>query len=69
MMESFRPSKGGDMQALISLIYTTNSDVFCMVKLTKKAHVVPAEQTVHLPCRTNTGSIRRKTAVIFETDE
>ena len=69
MTESFRLSKDGDMQALISLICTTNSDDFCVVKPTKKAHVVPAGQTVRLPCRANTGPIRSKTPVIFEPDE
>ena len=69
MTESFRLSKGGDMQALISLIRTTNSDDFCVVKLTKKAHVVPAGQTVRLSCRANTGPIHSKTPVIFEPDE
>ena len=69
MTESFRLSKGGDMQALISLIRTTNSDDFCVVKSTKKAHVVPAGQTVCLPCRANTGPIHSKTLVIFEPDE
>ena len=69
MTESFRLSKGGDMQALISLIRTTNSDDFCVVKSTKKAHVVPAGQTVRLPCRANTGPIHRKTPIIFEPDE
>ncbi|KAL9983137.1 hypothetical protein ACROYT_G005269 [Oculina patagonica] len=69
MTESFRLSKGGDMQALISLIRTTNSDDFCVVKSTKKAHVLPAGQTVHLPCRANTGPIHSKTPVIFEPDE
>lgn len=69
MMESFRLSKGGDMQALISLIRTTNSDDFCVVKSTKKTHVVPAGQTVRLPCRANTGPIHSKTPVILEPDE
>lgn len=40
-----------------------------MVKWTKKAHVVPAGQTVRLPCRANTGPIHSKTPVIFEPDE
>ena len=69
MSRSFKMSKSGDMQALISLIRTTNSDELCLVKSTKKPHIVLAGETVHLPCRTNTGPIHRKTPVIFEPDE
>ena len=69
MLRSFKTSKSGDIQALISLIRTTNSDELCLVKSTKKPHTVPAGETVHLPCRANTGPIYRKTPVIFEPDE
>ena len=69
MSRSFKMSKSGDMQALISLIRTTNSDELCLVKSTKKPHIVPAGETVHLPCRANTGPIHRKTPVIFEPDK
>lgn len=69
MTESFRLSKDDDMQALKSLICTSNSDDFCVVKSTKKAHVVPVGQTVRLPCRANPGPIHSKTSVIFEPDE
>ena len=69
MSRSFKMSKSGDMQALISLIRTTNSDELCPVKSTKTPHIVPAGETVHLPCRANTGPIHRKTPVIFEPDE
>ena len=61
--------KSGDLQALISLIRTTNSGELCLVKSTKKPHTVPAGETVHLPCRANTGPIHRETPVIFEPDE
>ena len=54
---------------MTSLIRTTNSDELCLVKSTKKPHIVPARETVHLPCRANTGPIHRKTPVIFEPDE
>lgn len=40
-------SKEGDMQALISLIRTTNSDQLCLVKSSKKPHIFPAGETVH----------------------
>ncbi len=69
MTESFRLSEGGDMQALVSLIRTTNSNDICVVKSTKKAHIAPAGQTVHLPCHANTEPIHSKTPVIFEPDE
>ena len=69
MSRSFKVSKSGDLQALISLIRTTNSGELCLVKSTKKPHTVPAGETVHLPCRANTGPIHRKTPVIFEPDE
>ena len=69
MSRRFKVSKSGDLQALISLIRTTNSDELCLVKSTKKPHTVPAGETVHLPCRANTGPIHRKTPVIFEPDE
>ena len=57
------------VQALICLIRTTNPGELCLVKSTKKPHTVPAGETVHLPCRANTGPIHRKTPVIFEPDE
>ena len=69
MSRSFKMSTSGDMQALISLISTTKSDELCLVKSTKKPHIVPAGETVHLPCRANTGPIHQKTPVIFEPDE
>ena len=69
MSRSFKVSKSGDLQALISLIRTTNSGELCLVKSTKKPHTVPAGETVHLPYRANTGPIHRKTPVIFEPDE
>ena len=69
MSKSFKMNKSGEMQALISLIRTTNSDELCLVKSTKRPHIVPAGETVHLPCRANTGPIHRKTPVIFEPDE
>jgi len=68
MMKSFHQSRDSDIQALISIIHATNSDELCLVKSTKKAHIVPAGQTVHLPCCVNTGPIRCKTPVI-ESDE
>jgi len=69
MMKSFNQSRDSDIQALISIIRATNSDELCLVKSTKKAYIVPAGQTVCLPCRANTGPIHRKTPVIFEPDE
>jgi len=69
MMKSFHQSRDSDIQALISIIRATNSDELCLVKSTKKSHIVPAGQTVRLPCRANTGPIYRKTPVIFEPDE
>jgi len=69
MMKSFHRSKDSDIRALMSIIHATNSDELCLVKSTKKLHVVPAGQTVRLPCRANTGPIHRKTPVIFEPDE
>ena len=56
-------------QVLISLIRTSNSDELCQVKSSKKPQILPAGQTVHLPCRANTGPIHRKTPVLFEPDE
>ena len=69
MSRSFETSKSGDMQALISLIRTTNSDELRLVKSAKKPHIVLAGETVHLPCHANTRPIHRKTPVIFEPDE
>ena len=69
MSRSFRMSECGDVQALISLIRTTNSDELCQVKSSKKPHIVPAGETVRVPCRANTGPIRQMTPVIFEPDE
>ena len=69
MMKSFHQSRDSDMQALIGIIRATNSDDLCLVKSTKKSHIVPAGKTVRLPCRANTGSVHRKTPVIFEPDE
>ena len=57
MMESFHRSRDSDIQALIGIIRATNSDDLCMVKPTKKSHIVPAGQTVRLPCRANTGPV------------
>ena len=68
MIKSFHQSRDSDMQALISIIRATNSDELCLVKSTKKPHIVPAGQTVCLPCRANTGPIHHKTPVIFEPD-
>ena len=69
MSRSFKTSQFGDTQALISLFRTTNSEELCLVKSTKKPHIVPSGKTVHLPCWANTGPIHRKTSVIFEPDE
>ncbi|CAH3182832.1 unnamed protein product [Porites lobata] len=69
MSKSFKLSKSGDTQVLISLIRTSNSDELCQVKSSKKPQILPAGQTVHLPCRANTGPIHRKTPVLFEPDE
>ncbi|CAH3139736.1 unnamed protein product, partial [Porites lobata] len=52
MSKSFKLSKSGDTQVLISLIRTSNSDELCQVKSSKKPQIVPAGQTVHL-CRAN----------------
>ena len=68
-MKSFHQSRDSDIQALISIIRATNSDELCFVKSAKKAHTIPAGQTIRLPCRANTGPIHRKTPVIFEQDE
>ena len=54
---------------MIGIIRANNSDDLCLVKSTKKSHIVPAGQTVRLPCRANTGPVHRKTPVIFEPDE
>ena len=67
--KSFKLRKSGDTQVLISLIRTSNSDELCQVKSSKKPQILPAGQTVHLPCRANTGPIHRKTPVLFEPDE
>ena len=48
MIKSFHQSRDSDMQALISIIRATNSDELCLVKSTKKPHIVPAGQTVYL---------------------
>ena len=69
MSRSFKTSKSGDMQALISPIRSTNSEEFCLVKSTKKPHIAPSGVTVLLPCRANAGPIHRKTPVVFEPDE
>ena len=53
-------------KTLTSLIPT---EELCLVKSTKKPHIVPSGKTVHLPCWANTGPIHRKTSVIFEPDE
>ena len=68
-MKSFHQSRDSDMQALISIIRATNSDELCFVKSAKKAHTIPAGQTLRLPCRANTGPIHRETPVIFKPDE
>ena len=68
-MKSFHQSRDSDIQALISIIRATNSDELCFVKSAKKAHTIPAGQTIRLPCRANTGPIHRKTPVIFKPDE
>lgn len=68
-MKSFHQSRDSDKQALISIIRATNSDELCFVKSAKKAHTIPAGQTIRLPCRANTGPIYRKTPVIFKPDE
>lgn len=65
MSKSFKLSKSSDTQVLISLIRTSNSDELCQVKSSKKPQILPAGQTVHLPCRANTGPIHRKTPVLF----
>ena len=69
MMKSFHRSRDSDIQALIGIIRANDSGDLCLVKSTKKSHIVPAGQTVHLPCRANTGPVHRKTPVIFEPDE
>ena len=69
MSRSFKTSKCGGMQALISLIRSSNSEELSLVKSTKKPHIVPAGETVHLPCRANAGPIHHKTPVVFEPDE
>ena len=69
MSKSFKLTKSGDTQILISLIRTSNSDEFCQVKSSKRPQILPAGQTVHLPCRANTGPIHRKTPVLFAPDE
>ena len=69
MMKSFHRSRDSDIQALIGIIRATNSDDLWLVKSTKKSHIVPAGQTVRLPCRANTGPVHRRTPVIFEPDE
>lgn len=68
-MRSFHQSRDSDTQALISIIRATNSDELCFVKSAKKAHTIPAGQTIRLPCRANTGPIHRKTPVMFKPDE
>lgn len=68
-MKSFHQSRDSDIQALISIIRATNSDELCFVKSAKKAHTIPAGQTIRLPCRANTGPIHGKTPVIFEPDQ
>ena len=69
MMKSFHRSRDSDIQALIGIIRANDSGDLCLVKSTKKSHIVPAGQTVRLPCRANTGPVHRKTPVIFEPDE
>ena len=69
LMKSFHRSRDSDIQALIGIIRATNSDDLCLVKSTKKSHIVPAGQTVLLPCRANTGPVHHKTPVIFEPAE
>ena len=41
MIRSFHQSRDGDLQALISIIRATNSDELCLVKSSKKIHIVP----------------------------
>ena len=60
MSKSFKLSKSGDRQVLISLIRTSNFDQLCRVKSSKKPQILPVGQTVHLPCRANTGPIHRR---------
>lgn len=44
-------------------------DALCLVKTTKKSHLVTSGQAVRIQCRANTRAIHRRTSVLFEPDE
>ena len=66
---SFIHCERKNIPALVNFIRSSDCDELCVVKSTKTTCIIPAGQTVPVPCRANTGPIQRKTPVLFEPDE
>ena len=54
---------------MVNFIRSRDCDELCVTKSTKTTCIIPAGQTVQVPCRANTGPIQRKTPVLFGPDE
>lgn len=54
---------------LIRLIHANNSEKLCTVKSPKKDTIIPANRTIKIHCRANTGPVEETTPVLFEPDE
>ena len=66
---SFTHCERKNVPALVNFIRSSGCDELCVVKSTKTTCIIPAGQTVPVPCRANTVPIQRKTPVLFEPDE
>ena len=66
---SFTHCERKNKLALVNFIRSSDCDELRVIKSTKTTCIIPAGQTVPVPCRANTGPIQRKTPVFFEPDQ
>lgn len=58
-----------NMPALVNFIRSHTWDELCEMIITRDANIIPSGQTIWVPCRGNTGPIKRKTPVLSEPNE
>ena len=69
MFSSFNSIGESELKTFINLVPDFGQNDSCTVKTIKKNFVIPAERSLKVPCRVNTGPLLKRVPVMFEPSE
>ena len=67
--KSFPGKDKTKLDALVSFIQGSSSDVICKVRTGRKDVIIPRDSTIAVSCRANTGPAHKQTPVLFEPNK